>query len=81
MFCGAENDYVTGPYSVTISAGMTNTPYDILVTNDNLLEDNETFFIFLNPASLPSDVMVGDINQATITIINDDGKCLWSCYW
>ena len=53
---------------------MTATPYNIVVTNDNLLEESETFFIFLNPISLPSGVIVGDISQATVTIINDDGK-------
>ena len=79
MYCGAENDYTTGPYSVTISTGMTTTPYNIVVTDDNLLENSETFAILLNPISLPSGVIVGDINQATVTIINDDGE--QRCYY
>ena len=79
MCCGTENDYTTGPYSVTISAGMTNTSYNISITNDNLLEESETFYIFLNPTFLPSGVVVGDINQAAVTIINDDGK--QRCYY
>ena len=74
LFHATENDYTTGPYSVIISAGMTNISYNIIVTNDNLLENSETFYIFLNPALLPSGVIVGDINQAAVTIINDDGK-------
>ena len=74
MFHGTENDYTTGPYYVTISAGLTKVSYDIIVLNDNVLEGNETFYVFINPVTLPRDVTVGDIYQAGITIINDDSK-------
>ena len=79
LLCGAGNDYSAGPYSVTISAGLIETSYDIHITNDDLLEENETFYLFINPSILPRDVIVGDINQAEITIINDDGKVISIC--
>ena len=53
---------------------MTKVSYDIIILNDNVLEGDETFYVFINPATLPRDVTVGDINQAGITIINDDSK-------
>ena len=74
MLCGAENDYAIGPYSVTIPAGFTETSYDIIISDDDVLEENETFYLFIYPSTLPRGVTVGDINQAGITIINDDSK-------
>ena len=67
-----ESDYTTGPYSVTISTGMTHASYDIFVSDDNVLEDDENFVILINP-SLPNGITVGEINQATVTVVNDDG--------
>lgn len=74
MFDGTEIDYTPGPYSLTIPAGLTNASYDVVISNDILLEDNETFYLVISPSSLPSGVTVGDINQATVIIINDDSK-------
>ena len=69
-----ENDYTIGPYNVTIPAGFTETSYDIIIYNDNILEENETFYLLIYPTTLLRDVNVGDINQVAITIINDDSK-------
>ena len=55
-------------------AGFTETSYDITILDDNVLEENETFYLLINPSTLPRSVTVGDINQAGITIINDDSK-------
>ena len=74
MFYGIDNDYSAGPYNVTMPAGFTETSYDITILDDNVLEENETFYLLINPSTLPRSVTVGDINQAGITIINDDSK-------
>ena len=71
---GTANDYVTGPYNIRVPAGLTNVSYDILINNDNLLEDDENFYLFINPSLLPSGVAVSYDNQVMVTIINDDGK-------
>ena len=55
-------------------AGFTKTLYDITILDDNVLEENETFYLLINPSTLPRSVTVGTINQAGITIINDDSK-------
>ena len=69
-------DYGSGPYSVTFPAGMTSVPFDIPINNDDIVEGNEIFMLTIDPASLPTDVSVtvGSPDQATVTIVDDDGK-------
>ena len=67
-------DYTSGPYPVTFPAGMTNYTFNIPIRNDNMVENNETFTLAIDSSSLPTGVMVGSPRQATVTIINDDGK-------
>ena len=69
-------DYVSGPYTVTFPAGMTNVPFDIPINDDNVFEGSETFMLTIDPNSLPNDVSVsvGTPDQATVTIVDNDGK-------
>ena len=53
---------------------MTTAYFVIPITNDDLLEGNETFTLTLNPLLLPSDVIVGHPAEATVTIIDGVGK-------
>ena len=66
-------DYTSGPYSFTIPAGVTSVPFNIPINNDNILEDNKNFTLTINP-SLPIGVMVGNLSQATVTIVDNDCK-------
>ena len=56
----------------------------ILITDDNILESNETFYLTIEEFSLPSKVTTdGAISQVNVTITNNDGKpaasmCLFS---
>ena len=69
-------DYFIGPYSVYVSAGVTSIPFTIGIRNDNDVERNEIFNIFIDPASLPYNaILADDINSATVTILDDDCKC------
>ena len=69
-------DYDSGPYTVTFPAGMTSASFDIPIINDTIFEGNETFMLTIDPASLLTnvDVTVGSPDQATVTIVDDDGK-------
>ena len=71
--CNLTDDYFIGPYSVHVSAGVTSIPFTIGIRNDNDVERNETFNIFIDPASLPYNVILAD--DATVTILDDDCKC------
>ena len=66
-------DYDSGPYSVMITAGLTAASLNIVITNDNILENNENFDLFINTLLLPSQVNA-DPDKATVTIVDDDGK-------
>ena len=70
-------DYTSGPYSVRFPAGVMSIPFSISIkfNDDNIFEDNENFTLTIN-SSLPTGVMVGNPNQATVTIVDNDCK-LW----
>lgn len=38
------------------------------------MEDDENFTLTFNTSSLPEDIFVGDGNETTVTIANDDCK-------
>ena len=52
---------------------MTTASFDIPITDDNAVEGDEDIKVEIIASSLPNGVNVGD-GQATITIIDDDGK-------
>ena len=66
-------DYDSGPYSVMIPAGLTTASLNIAITDDNILERNENFDLFINTSLLPSQINA-DPDKATVTIVDDDGK-------
>lgn len=74
FFNDTENDYGSGPYTVTFPAGMTTAYFVVPIINDDLLEGNETFTLTLNPLLLPNDVIAGHPAEATVTIIDGAGK-------
>ena len=67
-------DYGSGPYVVTIPAGMTMFPFDIPIINDDIYEGVEDFMITIDPATLPDNVTVGTPGEATVNIVDDDSK-------
>ena len=75
-FLAGDLDYLAGPYNVTISAGQTSVFFDISITDDNILETNESFSLAITPESLPYLVSRGIPGKVLVTIINNDGKQL-----
>ena len=66
-------DYISGPYSVTFPAGVTNVPFNISINDDNIFEENENFTLTIN-SSLPTGVMVGNPGQVRATVMDNDRK-------
>ena len=58
--------------------GNTNVPLDIQITNDNILESNETFSLNIISSSVPDRVTIGSPGQSAVTIIDNDSK--WPLY-
>ena len=72
MYYLAEDDYVSGPYYVTFLASQTIVVFNVSIIVDDLVEGNENFNLTINSSSLPSSVTVGDPDEATVTIVDDD---------
>jgi len=62
------------PHTVTFQAGLTSVLFNISITDNDIFEGNESFTLDINSAFLPDDVTIGDLDQATVTIIDDDGN-------
>ena len=69
-----NKDYAHGPYTAVLSAGMKHTKISIPINDDNIFEGNENFTVSINSSSLTSNKIVGDIIQATVTILDNDRK-------
>ena len=67
-------DYDFGSYSVEFNAGMTRSPLDVSINDDDVLEGNENFILIINQSSLPESVTVDDRGEVIVTIVDDDRK-------
>ena len=70
IFSG-DNDYTMGIYNVSFSANVTLQLIDIPICNDVVLEDDESFGILIIN-SFPDNVISGILDQATVTILDND---------
>ena len=66
-------DYGSGPYMITITAGVTVASFNILLIDDNVFENDENFMLTIDSSSLPDNVTVGDPDQVTVTVLHNDG--------
>jgi len=69
---GGGVDYNSGPYSVILPAGFIILPFSVMIYNDTILENDESFILTIDPSSTPDGVSDG---QATVTIVDDDSEC------
>ena len=77
---GGGIDYGSGPYTVTFVAGQTHNVFNVPLNNDGYYEGNENFVVTINSSSLPSRVTPGNPSQATVTIVDNDGKDFYNYY-
>ena len=69
-------DYDSGPYTVTFPAGKTTVIFNIPINDDNILEGNEKFILTIHASSLSNGVTRGDLDQVTVTIVDNDDRKL-----
>lgn len=67
-----DDDYISGPYRITIPAGQTEVPFNISLPNDDMSEENKEFDLVIVIRSLIDRFIRGRINRARITIMDDD---------
>ena len=74
-FVGCGIDFHSAPQTVTICAGTSSSTINITMTNDNIVEGNETFSMSLTvPLSLSPGITTGAITSATVTIIDTSSE-------
>ena len=61
-------------YSVVFHAGMTTVSFNISIHDDDIFEGSESFILDINANTLPDSVTADEPSQATIMIVDDDGK-------
>jgi len=59
---------------VTFPSGVTSVPFDVPITDDNILEGNEDFTLTIDSSLLPDGVTRGNPGSATVTIVDNDRK-------
>ena len=69
-----SNDYYPGPYNVTFHAGETIVLFNITITDDDMVEGNETFTLSIDTNALPSGVISISPYNVTAIIMDDDCK-------
>ena len=76
VYCvtGGGVDYESGPYTVIFPAGENIVPFDVPIIDDDVLEKIEAFNLIINSSSLPSHVAAITPYQATVIIVDNDGK-------
>ena len=67
-------DYRAGPYCATFSSGHTYDTINIPITDDNVVEDIESFILTVDTISLPTGISFDSYPHTTVTISDDDGK-------
>ena len=61
---------------ITFPAGTTCAPFDIPIIDDIHSEANETFTVSIMNSSLPFGLRLEDPNNAVLTIVDNDCKCI-----
>ena len=78
LVASSESDYLHRVYTLTFPANVTLQAVDIPICDDSVLEENETFSLTIVSNSHPNNVTNGSPDQVNITIIDNDGKWLYS---
>jgi len=69
-----DQDYFSGPYFILFAAGTTELVFDVILINDDVLEETETFDVIINSSSLPSNVTSGEPGDAAVIVWDNDGE-------
>ena len=67
---GGMDDYGSGSYQVTFTAGEIISLFDVPITDDNVVEDDETIDLTIQSTSLPNRVSATNPSQTNITIMD-----------
>ena len=67
-------DFISGPYNIVIPAGQTRVVFNVMINDDNVHEEIETFeLIIATGQDLPGGIHLGENLSTTISIEDNDG--------
>ena len=75
----AGSDYIAKKELLQFKPDETHKYVDIVIVDDNDWEPDETFFVKLWSDPQDTTVKIGKHSVTEVTIINDDGRVLYSC--
>ena len=78
VLTGVGVDYISGPYIVSFPTRVTHVSFNAPITNDIILEGDESFNLIIDSFSLSTGVSVSNPAQTTITIVDDDGNVMYT---
>ena len=70
---GVDYDYERRKLNITFPAGVTCSRFNVPIINDELSENDETFYIIIMDKSLPYGITIGDHGTTNVTIVDNDG--------
>ena len=65
---------MSGPFIVTIPAGLTTVSFDIPIIDDTIYERAETFMLTIDQSSVPDGIAISNPRNSTI-FITEDSDC------
>ena len=78
LYVGGE-DYIFRDRDIKFYPGVTKKMFNILIIDDNLVEDNETFILSIDPKSLRAGVISRYPSEIVVTIVDNDGEFIYVC--
>ena len=69
-------DYDSGPYNVTVPANEISVAFNIPISSDGTMEENEEFNLTIHATSMPTHVKIDKPDQATVIIVDDDSMLI-----
>ena len=69
---GGGVDYNSGPYNVTFPPGFIIASFDVIINDDGVLEETETFTLAIS--QFTNNNTVGTLNEATVHIVSVNSK-------
>lgn len=69
-----NDDYDCGVFPIIFLPNTSTVSFNITIRQDNIPECEENFFVTIIPKYLPCCFTPGSINQAMVTIVDDESK-------
>ena len=79
LYSLGEDDYDSGPYTVTFPSGVTNASFNVTIIDNDQYENTESFYLIINSFSLPHKMYISNPGYAIVIISDDDCEYMYYC--